>query len=86
VSSCKAAATLAERFLPWCATCAAGLMCAIESADARGAHGADQAGVRRAFAALAVGTQTVRFRPFLNAKSEHLQELLVRVARSLEKL
>jgi hypothetical protein len=32
------------------------------------------------------GTHTVRFRPFLNAKSEHVQELLVRVTRALEKV
>jgi len=34
--------------LPWCATCAAAADVRDRSADARGAHGADQAGVRRA--------------------------------------
>jgi len=63
-----------------------GLMCAIDlpTPEERTAL------IRLAFAEhlllLPSGTQTVRFRPFLNAKSEHLQELLVRVARALEKL
>jgi len=63
-----------------------GLMCAIDlpTPEERTAL------IRLAFAEhlllLPSGTQTVRFRPFLNAKSEHVQELLVRVARALEKL
>jgi L-lysine 6-transaminase len=46
--------------------------------------------IKQAFAEhlllLPSGTQTVRFRPFLNVKSEHVQELLVRVERALRKV
>ena len=32
------------------------------------------------------GVQTVRFRPFLNVQSEHVQEMLARLSRALQKL
>jgi L-lysine 6-transaminase len=62
-----------------------GLMCAIDlpTGEQR------TAAIRAAFAEqllLPSGAQTVRFRPFLNAKSEHLQEMLTRFGRALAKL
>ncbi len=61
-----------------------GLMCAFDlpSGEARTEL------VKRAYAQqlllLPCGTQTVRFRPFLNIASEHIQEMLSRLDRALE--
>jgi L-lysine 6-transaminase len=63
-----------------------GLMCALDlpTTEQRSAL------VKRAFEAellvLPSGTKTVRFRPFLNVKSEHVQELLVRLERALARI
>jgi len=63
-----------------------GLMCAIDlpTTEQRGTL------IKRAFAEklllLPCGQHTVRFRPFLNLQSEHLQEMLTRLTRALEAL
>jgi L-lysine 6-transaminase len=63
-----------------------GLMCAIDlpTTEQRTAL------IKRAFAEqlllLPSGVQSVRFRPFLNVKSEHIQEMLRRLSQALEKL
>lgn len=63
-----------------------GLMCAVDlpTPEERTAL------IKLAFAEhlllLPSGVQTVRFRPFLNTKSEYIQELLTRLKRALERL
>lgn len=63
-----------------------GLMCALDlpSPEQRTAV------IKRAFAErlllLPCGQHSVRFRPFLNVQSEHLQEMLVRLARAIEQI
>ena len=63
-----------------------GLMCALDlpTPEQRAAL------IKQAFAEhlllLPSGAQTVRFRPFLNVKSEHVQEMLVRIERALATL
>ena len=63
-----------------------GLMCALDlpTPEQRAAL------IKHAFAQrlllLPSGVQTVRFRPFLNVQSEHIQEMLTRLLRALEQL
>jgi L-lysine 6-transaminase len=63
-----------------------GLMCALDlptteqrNAVIKGAHA-------ESLLLLPSGAQTVRFRPFLNIQSEHLQEMLKRLTTALSKL
>jgi L-lysine 6-transaminase len=63
-----------------------GLMCAIDLPTPEQRSSLIKLAFAEHLLLLPSGVQTVRFRPFLNAKSEHVQELLVRVARALEKV
>jgi len=80
-------AALAERFPALVRNARGrGLMCALDlpTPEQRNAV------IKHAFAEqlllLPCGTQTVRFRPFLNIQSEHVHEMLARLSRALEKL
>lgn len=80
-------AALAERFPNLLANARGrGLMCAVDLPT-----GSQRAAlIKQAFAErlllLPSGLRTLRFRPFLNVQSEHIQEMLVRLTRSLENL
>jgi L-lysine 6-transaminase len=61
-----------------------GLMCALDlpTPEQRGALIKQALGQQLLL--LPSGVQTVRFRPFLNIQSEHIQEMLARLSRALE--
>jgi L-lysine 6-transaminase len=62
-----------------------GLMCALDLPTPEQRNAVIKAAFAERLLLLPCGTQTVRFRPFLNVQSEHLQEMLTRLGRVLEK-
>jgi L-lysine 6-transaminase len=80
-------ATLAERFPALVRNVRGrGLMCAVDLPTSEQRAVLIKAAFAEQLLLLPSGTQTVRFRPFLNVKSEHLQEMLLRLTKALEKL
>jgi L-lysine 6-transaminase len=63
-----------------------GLMCALDLPTPEQRAKLIQAAFAQRLLLLPSGVQTVRFRPFLNTQSEHLQEMLRRLSAALEKL
>ncbi|HYQ18296.1 MAG TPA: L-lysine 6-transaminase [Polyangiaceae bacterium] len=60
-----------------------GLMCAIDLPTPAERSAVIKLAFEERLLLLPSGQQTVRFRPFLNVKSEHLQEMLARLGRAL---
>jgi len=80
-------ATLAERFPALVRNVRGrGLMCAMDLPTPEERTALIKLALGEHLLLLPSGAHSVRFRPFLNAKSEHVQELLLRVGRALEKL
>lgn len=63
-----------------------GLMCALDLPTSEQRNGAIKLAFAEQLLLLPCGTQSVRFRPFLNVSAEHIQEMLARLTRALEKL
>jgi L-lysine 6-transaminase len=63
-----------------------GLMCAIDLPTPEQRTALIKQAFSEQLLLLPCGQQTVRFRPFLNVKSEHLQEMFARLGRALEQL
>jgi L-lysine 6-transaminase len=63
-----------------------GLMCALDLPTPEQRSALIKAALSERLLLLPCGAQTVRFRPFLNVQSDHLQEMLVRLGRALAKL
>ncbi len=63
-----------------------GLMCALDLPTPEQRNAVIKAALAKNLLLLPCGTQTVRFRPFLNVKSEHLQEMLKRLTAALATL
>jgi L-lysine 6-transaminase len=63
-----------------------GLMCALDLPTPEQRNAVIKAALAQNLLLLPCGTQTVRFRPFLNVKSEHLQEMLKRLTAALATL
>jgi len=63
-----------------------GLMCALDLPTAEERSAVIKLAFAEQLLLLPCGTHSVRFRPFLNVESEHLQEMLLRLQRALEKL
>jgi L-lysine 6-transaminase len=63
-----------------------GLMCALDLPTTEQRSQLIKLAFAEQLLLLPSGVQTVRFRPFLNVQSEHIQELLQRLARALGKL
>jgi L-lysine 6-transaminase len=63
-----------------------GLMCALDLPTPEQRSSLIKQALAERLLLLPCGAQTVRFRPFLNVHSEHVQEMLARLARALEKI
>lgn len=63
-----------------------GLMCALDLPTTEQRAALLKAAFAERLLLLPSGVQTVRFRPFLNVNSEHVQELVTRLSRALGKL
>lgn len=63
-----------------------GLMCALDLPTAEQRSAVIKAAFAEQLLLLPSGAQTVRFRPFLNVSSEHIQEMLARLNRALTKV
>ncbi len=63
-----------------------GLMCALDVPTSEQRAQLIKLAFAEQLLLLPSGVQTVRFRPFLNIQSEHIQEMLSRLSRALEKL
>ncbi len=63
-----------------------GMMCALDLPTTEERNAVIKAAYAEQLLLLPSGTQTVRFRPFLNIQSDHLQEMLKRLTTALEKL
>lgn len=63
-----------------------GLMCALDLPTTEQRNVLVKAAFAERLLLLQCGPHTVRFRPFLNVQSEHLQEMLTRLGRALTKL
>jgi L-lysine 6-transaminase len=63
-----------------------GLMCALDLPTTEQRNAVIKAAYAESLLLLPSGVQTVRFRPFLNIKSEHLQAMLVRLTTALGKV
>jgi L-lysine 6-transaminase len=63
-----------------------GLMCALDLPTTEQRNAVIKAAFAESLLLLPSGTQTVRFRPFLNIQSEHLQEMLTRLTTAMSKL
>jgi len=63
-----------------------GLMCALDMPTTEQRTALVKLAFAERLLLLPCGVQTVRFRPFLNVQSEHVQEMLLRLSRALEKL
>jgi len=63
-----------------------GLMCAMDLPTTEQRNALVKAAFAEHLLLLQCGPNTVRFRPFLNVRSEHLQEMLARLGRALTKL
>jgi L-lysine 6-transaminase len=63
-----------------------GLMCAVDLPTPEQRTTLIKAAFAQNLLLLPSGSQTVRFRPFLNVKSEHLQEMLVRFTAAISAL
>jgi L-lysine 6-transaminase len=61
-----------------------GLMCALDLPTPEQRAALIKLAFEQNLLLLPCGTQTVRFRPFLNVQSEHVQEMLTRLSRALE--
>ncbi|HEY6077338.1 MAG TPA: L-lysine 6-transaminase [Polyangiaceae bacterium] len=80
-------ATIAERFPGLVRNVRGrGLMCAVDLPTPEQRTALIKAAFAQNLLLLPSGSQTVRFRPFLNVKSEHLQEMLVRFAKAIDAL
>jgi L-lysine 6-transaminase len=80
-------ATLAERFPELIRNVRGrGLMCALDLPTPEDRNAVIKAAQAESLLLLPSGAQTVRFRPFLNIQSDHLQEMLRRLTAALEKL
>jgi L-lysine 6-transaminase len=62
-----------------------GLMCALDLPTPEQRAAVIKQALGQQLLLLPSGVQSVRFRPFLNIQSEHIQEMLLRLARALEK-
>jgi L-lysine 6-transaminase len=63
-----------------------GLMCALDLPTTEQRNAVIKAALAESLLLLPSGTQTVRFRPFLNIQTDHLQEMLRRLTTALSKL
>jgi L-lysine 6-transaminase len=63
-----------------------GLMCALDLPTGEQRNSAIKLAFAEQLLLLPCGTQSVRFRPFLNVSAEHIQEMLARLTRALERL
>ena len=63
-----------------------GLMCALDVPTTAQRNAVIKAALAEHLLLLPSGSQTVRFRPFLNISSDHLQEMLKRLTAALDKL
>ncbi|HKY40019.1 MAG TPA: L-lysine 6-transaminase [Polyangiaceae bacterium] len=63
-----------------------GLMCALDLPTPEQRNAVIKAAYAEQLLLLPSGAQTVRFRPFLNIQTDHLQEMLKRLTTALEKL
>ena len=80
-------ATIAERFPGLVRNVRGrGLMCAVDLPTPEQRTTLIKAAYAQNLLLLPSGTQTVRFRPFLNIKSEHLQEMLTRLTAAISAL
>jgi L-lysine 6-transaminase len=63
-----------------------GLMCAIDLPTTEQRNALVKQALAESLLVLPCGVQSLRFRPFLNVGAEHVQEMLVRLTRAIEKL
>jgi L-lysine 6-transaminase len=63
-----------------------GLLCALDLPTTEQRNALIKAALAERLLVLPCGTQTVRFRPFLNVQSDHVQELVTRLGRALTKV
>jgi L-lysine 6-transaminase len=63
-----------------------GLMCALDLPTGEQRSAVIKGALAEQLLLLPCGAQSVRFRPFLNVETEHIEEMLQRLRRSLEKL
>lgn len=63
-----------------------GLMCAIDLPTGEERSALVKAAFAQQLLVLPCGVQSLRFRPFLNVREEHVQEMLARLTRALERI
>ena len=63
-----------------------GLMCAIDLPTTEERNALVKAAFAEQLLVLPCGVQSLRFRPFLNVREEHVQEMLARLTRALEQV